>query len=52
MYNRILQVVEDEKISEKRIDESVNRILKHKLTSDIQLHLNPETSKNVVEKNK
>lgn len=52
MYNGILQAVKEGKISEKRIDESVKRILTHKLTSDIQLHVDPETAKNVVGKNK
>ncbi|MEN3769019.1 glycoside hydrolase family 3 protein [Priestia megaterium] len=52
MYNGILQAVKDGKISEKRIDESVKRILTHKLTSDIQLYVDPETAKNVVGKNK
>ncbi|KJL02174.1 glycosyl hydrolase family 3 [Priestia aryabhattai B8W22] len=52
MYNGILQAVKEGKISEKRIDESVKRILTHKLTSDIQLHVDLETAKNVVGKNK
>lgn len=52
MYNGILQAVKKGKISEKRIDESVKRILTHKLTSDIQLHVDPETAKNTVGKNK
>ncbi|MEI2364333.1 glycoside hydrolase family 3 N-terminal domain-containing protein [Priestia megaterium] len=52
MYNGILQAVKEGKISEKRIDESVKRILTHKLTSDIQLHVDPETAKNTVGKNK
>lgn len=52
MYNGILRAVKEEKISEKRIDESVKRILTHKLTSDIQLHVDPATAKNTVGKNK
>lgn len=52
MYNGILQAVKEGEISEKRIDESVKRILTHKLTSDIQLHVDPETAKNTVGKNK
>ncbi|MEW4241117.1 glycoside hydrolase family 3 N-terminal domain-containing protein [Priestia megaterium] len=52
MYNGILQAVKEGKISEKRIDESVKRILMHKLISDIQLHVDPETAKNTVGKNK
>ncbi|MBX4160196.1 glycoside hydrolase family 3 N-terminal domain-containing protein [Priestia megaterium] len=52
MYNGILQAVKEGKISEKRIDESVKRILTHKLTSDIQLHVDLETAKNTVGKNK
>ena len=52
MYKGILQAVKEGKISEKRIDESVKRILTHKLTSDIQLHVNSETAKNVVGKNR
>ncbi|MEI4525071.1 glycoside hydrolase family 3 N-terminal domain-containing protein [Priestia megaterium] len=52
MYNGILQAVKEGKISEKRIDESVKRILTHKLTSDISLHVDPETAKNVVGNNK
>ncbi|MFE4114884.1 glycoside hydrolase family 3 N-terminal domain-containing protein [Priestia sp. YIM B13448] len=52
MYNGILRAVKEEKISEKRIDESVKRILTHKLTSDIQLHVDPAMAKNTVGKNK
>ncbi|MBU8686483.1 glycosyl hydrolase family 3 [Priestia megaterium] len=52
MYNGILQAVKQGKISEKRIDESVKRILTHKLTSDLPLHVDPKKAKNVVGKNK
>ncbi len=45
MYNGILQAVKEGKLSEKRV-------LKHKLTSDIKLHVDPETAKNLLGKNK
>lgn len=35
-YNGLLQAVKDGKVSENRIDESVTRIIKHKLTNEIK----------------
>ncbi|MBM7703989.1 beta-N-acetylhexosaminidase [Metabacillus iocasae] len=48
VYNGILKAVKAGDITEERINESVERILKHKFSTEKEIHVDPEKAANVV----